>query len=141
METISQTLPKAPQLKDEVLAAARELLRLYKLDIESGLEDGLYEKGENVESLAFIKRTEELLDMYEHFAPTTYVLLSGGMVQGAHANTQINIEVFDLDTFKCLDGSLDDEELTEFIANNGTYDDWNKRLTEGESSGELIAVL
>ncbi len=126
----------ADKLKQQVLRIAGGLLTDLKEDIVTGVEDGLYEKNENVRRLQWIEKAFQALETFREFSPTIYICVEGGLVQGASADADLTVNLFDMDNYE--NGTLEDRK--EFEENFGTPKDWDTMIREGTASRRLKPV-
>lgn len=121
MENEKQTLQD--EKKARLIEMFNTLLDSYEEDIESGIEDEIYEADDNVETRKFIEDARTAIKEFEEYRPAIYILFEGNSYQGAHVSECVSIEVYDTEKTK--------EE------NGYTSEEWAKLLTEGEEKREL----
>ena len=80
----------------------------------------------------FIEDAQKMLK----YRPSVYILVEGGLVQGASADATAAIQVYDVDGAK--EGTV--EGVKEYIEENGTPEEWDKFIRDGEEKGELINI-
>ena len=102
----------------------RAAAQSYSEDLDSGLEDGTYDEGEET----LDELTQALA--VEPVKPKVYVFVEGGNIQGASANMSIEFNVFDKDNFNApdYDGEADDLK------------NWNTMINEGHETCALKPI-
>lgn len=129
---------KNDDLKKEIIDILNSLLDSYETDINSGVEDGTYEKKENTENLKWIDYCKDKIIKYTSSKPAVYVLVKGGLIQGASANQSIDFTVMDADNY---DGDgITEEEQAQFKETHGTPNEWDEKITKLTEAKELKPV-
>ena len=80
----------------------------------------------------FIEDAQKMLK----YRPSVYVLVEGGLVRGASSDSLAAIQVYDADCANT--GNQEDDQ--EWIDQNGTPEEWDKFIRDGEEKGELINI-
>lgn len=127
------TKTKGELISDNLLEVAKELLRHYEEDIASGLEDGTYDKEDNVETLAFIAKAEKTIKDFEEYQPAIYLYVEGGNIQGASATESLSFNLFDKDNLY----GVDEEEEKKFIETFGTPDQWDEMIKQKTADNDI----
>lgn len=128
----NRTKTNSDTLKERVLEIARELLRIFEEDIESGIEDGTYNEKENKDNRSFIAEAHEKFDAFEKDQPAVYVYSEGGKVQGASANCEMDFEIFDADDYE----AEENEELND----QQTPEEWDLMITGLTAAKEIKPI-
>lgn len=135
MNTKKQTQTTAQELKSKIIALLRDYMTEKENEINSGIEEGIYNKEENEEILATISQHRHLVEIFENNTPEIYVFVEGGNIQGMSATEPMEVNVFDKDN---LDGADDREE--EFIDTYGTPDEWDDMIKLKTEANVLVGI-
>lgn len=123
---------KLDELKAKVIAIARERLEEQREEINSGIEEGIYEEADNVETLAQIEENLKLVDAFEAEKADVYIFVEGGNIQGASANCNAAIEIYDKDNYN--------EATSDERKEMGDPDEWNDWIKKETVKGNLIPI-
>lgn len=106
-------------------------------DIESGCEEGIYEDDQdNADELKHLKDLIEQAKLYSKSQPEIYIMVEGGIIQGASATESMSVNIYDIDNMNA--GDSDDEK--EFLENFGTPEEWDAMIKEKTENGTLTSV-
>lgn len=114
-------------MKKKVLETLKALLVKMDEDQRTGFEEGIYETEQSEEA----GNLRQLISDYETDRPDIYLLVKGGLIQGASATEKICVNVYDLDC---------PENDPEYVKNNGTIEEWNNKIWDGMEDGSLVKV-
>lgn len=126
---------KAQQLKQYVIALALDLLTDQEQEIESGIEEGLYDREENKETLQRIEEQRKQIKEYENYQPAVFVFVEGGLIQGASGTENISFNLFDKDNYNAGD------DQQGFIDNFGTPEEWEKMIEDKTAQNEIGGIF
>lgn len=115
------------------------LLDSYEEDIESGLDEGIYEESENEETVSFIAEAREALEFQRRYRPEVYAYIEGGNLQGVSATEPVSFELFDQDNLDAAQYESSEEEDS-FVERHGTAEGWDEMIKTKTNAGELTAV-
>lgn len=121
------------ELKAKLLEITEKLLTDYENDIESGIEESIYEETENIETRQFIAEAKEVLNDFKNDVIEVLVFVEGGNIQGASATHPLEFTVFDKDNF-----DSDSERFTEIF---GTPEQWNKLIKDRTEANDITPVF
>lgn len=127
------TLTNNEKLNVAMLVMAKKLLKHYENDIESGIEDGIYDEDDNKETRAFIKRCKETFKEFSKQRECIFIHISGGNLQSIGATCEMDVEVFDLDNYDATDNKKD-------YRNGQTPEQWDKMIKKLKNKGEIKPV-
>ncbi len=130
------TKTKSDRLKEQIIRITRELLVALKEDIETGIQDGLYDKTHNRWRLKRIAKAEQAIDAFEAFVPSLYIYVEGGNIQGITAEASVGVSVFYMANYR----SGTTAEQAEFVESFGTQEEWDKMIAARTSIRELKSV-
>lgn len=87
-------------------------------------------------TLQNIADAKEAFRKFAEFKPEIYIYVEGGNIQGASANCQMAVEIYDEDLIQCGP----DENEQEYTESNGTPEEWSKMIDEETAKGNLTPV-
>jgi hypothetical protein len=120
---------------EELFKAFGELIQEKRDDIETGLEEGIYDdKKGNEAILKHLTSLDERIKNFLQNPPTVFLYIEGGVLHGASANCEIEVQLFDKDNWSQAD-EQDQEDL------DYNPDTWDKMIKDRTAAGELIEVL
>lgn len=118
---IEKTKTHIQHLRSSVVSNLIELADKEIEDIESGIEEGLYEKDmANMDRLDELKMMIEDAKQLRDYVPSIFVIVEGGNIQGASATEPITFNLWDYDNHKA--------DPDEYEKNNGTEEQWNRNI-------------
>lgn len=120
---------KFDELKASIIKNARQLIDDWESDIDSGIEEGIYEEEDNEDNYKRIEQMRKELDDFEAMDPAIYTYVEGGNIQGHSVNCRMSINVFDEDHFRA--GAED----------IGTPEEWDAMIKKKTADGEIRPVL
>lgn len=136
-DSIKTKLIAGDALKQRIIEYLSQYIEDEREDVETGLEEGIYDPDAADSTNKRLDEIESDLEKFKAFRPEIYCHVYGGLVQGAHANCEVGIEVFDED--QANTGNLEDDKA--YTDDHGTIDEWDSMLKEGEANSYLKPVL
>jgi hypothetical protein len=122
---------KYEEFKFRLIEIFNTLLNEYESDIESGINEGIYDVDDNKRNRTFIEEARKIIGDFSAYVPAIYIYIEGCNIQGISATECISFNKFDMDDYNAL---IDD-------ANEGyTPDSWDKMITEQSNTGEIRPI-
>lgn len=110
MTTTISTMTKQEILKVALIARFIDLVNEKINDIETGIEEGLYDREENAETLASLEEDLKLAEELTKAKSEIYAYISGGVLQGISATCKMGVNLFDHDNYDAGDTDTTPEE-------------------------------
>jgi hypothetical protein len=86
-------MTKAETLKAQVIDLLTYLLNDKEADITSGIEEGIYQAEDNVNTLNAIEEGKQLVEQFKGYKPAIYIYVDGGNIQGASATEHLSFNL------------------------------------------------
>lgn len=96
-------------LKSRLTEIYKAMLEDFENDIESGIEEGIYEEKDNVENRALIQEAKQVMEEFIQYKPAIYMYIEGHHIQGISATEGISINKFDTYDY---DVAPDEQEMS-----------------------------
>jgi len=122
---------KYENLKIEVIELFNTFLKNYEDDIESGIDDKIYdpEDEDNIEARKLIKKGKQVINEFSKYEPEIYIRIEGHNIQGISGTEKISINK--LDIYDCKHAP---EEL------EMTREEWDLMIDEKTNKQEIKAI-
>jgi hypothetical protein len=123
-------------LKARVIELYKTLLEKFDNDIESGIDEGIYEEKENVETRALIEEATKIIEDFKKYQPVLYMYIEGGQIQGMSATENIFIIKFDHQDYLASKEPWAENEYMEGM----TPESWDTLINQKTTNGEIKAI-
>lgn len=100
---------KYENLKFRLTEIYNTLLEAFENDIESGIDDGIYNEADNKDNRALIKEAKHVIEAFSNYTPAIYFTVEGHQIQGFSATEGISINKFDDYDYK---NAPEEQEMT-----------------------------
>jgi hypothetical protein len=120
---ISTTLTKGDELKQRVIQELTRMVNDFEFTNEDDMNDGIKQQ---------INETRELIEEFKNLTPEVFIFVQGGNIQGISANTDVSINIYDMDNHYADPERYEDE--------NGTPEEWEKMIETKTNNNEIKGV-
>ena len=117
-------------LRARLIEIYNRLLSDYEEDIESGIDETIYEEEDNVETRMFIEEAKKVIEDFTKYEPAIYIYIEGYNIQGISGTEKISINKFDTEDYKV---APNEQEMTP--------EEWEQSINEKTNSKEIRAIF
>lgn len=116
-------------LRARLIEIYNKLLSDYEHDIESGIDENIYEEEHNIETRMFIEEAKKVIEDFTKYEPAIYIYIEGNNIQGISGTEKISINKFDTEDYKIVP---EEQEMTS--------EEWEQSIKDKTNSKEIRAI-
>lgn len=116
-------------LRARLIEIYNKLLSDYEHDIESGIDENIYEEEHNIETRMFIEEAKKVIEDFTKYEPAIYIYIEGNNIQGISGTENISINKFDTEDYKTVP---EEQEMTP--------EEWEQSINDKTNSKEIRAI-
>lgn len=120
------------RLKSRLIKIYNTLHAAFEEDIESGIDDKIYEAKENIDNRNLIEEAKKVIEEFCRYQPAIYMYVEEGQVQGMSATENVIVFKFDEQDYNATEGLYMD---------GLTPETWDQMIKEKTKSGEIKPIF
>lgn len=116
-------------LRARLIEIYNKLLSDHEHDIESGIDENIYEEEDNIETRMFIEEAKKVIEDFTKYEPAIYIYIEGNNIQGISGTEKMSINKFDTEDYKIVP---EEQEMTS--------EEWEQSINDKTNSKEIRAI-